>query len=260
MTPRPLWEAVWFCKCSPTEKFILDCIAFHASPGGGNAWPSVRRVAILTGLARSTVETHLATLIGRGYLTVKRHGNQKSSNVYQINIGKLMENALPENGRKGSVPALRFNDEGVPASGTGGIPASGTDEAGGVPTEDRGVSRLSAKGVPASGTEQTPTEVQNIKGEKAWNEIKTLLLSIDRGRDYLWKAVIAAELEGLTLRLTCPNREIADLLEAQCESIYMAADRTGQRVENVSLRAPIAYQPQSQPTPLAPPKQWRRSH
>lgn len=253
MTPRPLWEAVWFAKCSPAEKFILDCIAFHASPGGGNAWPSVRRVARLTGFARSTVETHIATLIGRGFLSIKRHGNQKTSNVYQINIGMLMENSLPEDGRKGSVPPLRFN-EGVPDSGTGGVPTIGTDSAGGVPSRDRGVSRPGVEAVPEAGTEQTPTSLQNIKGEEAWNGIKKLLLTTNPARDYLWRAVTAAQLDGLTLRLMCPSREVADLLELQSSAIYAAMDESGSRCEELSLRAPTEYQPSQQPSSLAPRK------
>ncbi len=179
MSPRDLQEACWFAKCGPTEKSVLNCLAFHAAPNGSRTYPGIRRIQKLTGLAKSTVENSIAALVGRGYITIVRHGNQVSANEYKINLAALMENAI-------DAPELRPGVSLLEGQGVSRVAGQGVPE--GVPTRDREVSRSDAKGVPPGRTEQTTTEKQQIEQDD--ERIKNHLRKIEEHDEgvALWKA------------------------------------------------------------------------
>jgi hypothetical protein len=142
----PLVSAIWGAEITPTEKLILLCLALHGDAAGKNIYPGVRRIAALTGFARSTTETNLAQLLGRGMVLKVRQGHQNAANTYRISIATLLENALSTIPRLGGPGAAV---EGVPAIGTqidsARVPATGTA----VPA--------SSEIVPATGTELPST-------------------------------------------------------------------------------------------------------
>lgn len=244
MTPYGLSEAVWFARCSPSEKLVLSCIAWHAKPGGGGAYPGVRRLAKLTGLARSTTENALASLIGRGYVSITRRGNQVTANEYKISIAALMAHPVDAPDlRAEPVPATGTG--GVPATGTHGVPATGTGVPEGVPIGDGGVSRLGLKPVPATGTEQTTTPLteQLNAGMALWLVALGLLQKrVDR---HSWEAWIrplrAVSLSGAVLTLQIPSPDFAHVCSGKynvLEAITDAAALTGLGFERLEVLCP----------------------
>jgi hypothetical protein len=213
MNDYGLWDAVIMARCSPSEKLCLMMIATHAKRDGTGAYPGIRRIAKLTGLARSTVENNMATLIGRGYLSITKRGNQVSSNEYTIRVATLMENSILD------APPLR---RGVPISGTGesrpagqqGVPTRGT----GVPTEDRGVSRSAPKAVPMAGTEQkyeTPQKQTSAdsysKAASLWTVASGILAKkIPRQTHETWiRPIKPLRLQAGTLTLFLPSKQFS---------------------------------------------------
>ena len=263
MTARPLSDAVWSARCSPSEKSVLLCIAFHAKPGGGGAYPGIRRISKLTGFSKSTVQTSIATLVGRGYISIVQHGNQVAANEYQIHIGKLMENEI-------DIPELRAGVCLVPAQGVYLPPAQGVP--GGVPIRETGVCRPNAKGVPVAGTEQsTNTRAEQIEqenGNTLWAEAKQNLKETMNPQSWdTWiRPLRDAKLKDGTLAIQLPDVAFEHLATRQANEMYAALDKaaetTGLQYESLVLRceeSPTVSQQQHSSQQLSPTKRWRKS-
>lgn len=258
MTPRPLSDAVWFAECSPTEKLVLLCIASHAKPGGGGAYPGIRRISKLTGCAKSTVQNSIATLVGRGYVSIARHGNQVAANEYQINIGKLMEHEI-------EAPELRAGVGLVPAQGVYLPPAQGVP--GGVPIRETGVCRSEPEPVPTTGTEQsTNTSTEQEEGTTLWRAARENLKETMNPHSWeTWlKPLKTATLENgtLAIRLPDPAFEIVATRKGLHAAVDKAAEQTGIQYENIVLRceeSTTASQPAHVPLSPAKRQPWRRS-
>lgn len=237
MTPRPLSDAIWFAKCSPTEKLVLLCIGSHAKPGGGGAYPGIRRISKLTGTAKSTVQNSIATLVGRGYITITSHGNQVAANEYKINIGRLMENEI-------DAPELRAGVYLPPAQGVGLSPAQGVPE--GVPMVETGVCRPDVKGVPLAGTEQSTNTKQLLEQEEEgttlWRAARQNLKATMHAQvwDTWIRPITTAALTEGTLRLNLPSADFAPAAGRAPlhDALDKAMETTGISYTNVVLRAP----------------------
>ena len=241
MTPYGLSEACWFADCTPSQKLVLLCISWHAKPGGGGAYPGVRRIAKLTGLSRSTTENALAALIGRRYISIVQRGSQVAANEYKINVATLLENGI-------APPEMRPRP--VPVTGTGvslspglvGVPATGTGVPEGVPIRDGGVSLSAGEGVPMAGTEQrtTPTEQQNGATASPSPECLSLWLTASgllrkRLGEQLWGTWIrplkAVGLQAGVLTLILPSADFEHVSTAErygvIEALRSASDLIG---------------------------------
>lgn len=262
MSPRDLQEVCWFAKCGPTEKVVLMCLAFHATPDGGRAYPGIRRMQRLTGLAKSSVEKSIATLVGRGYISIVRHGNQVSANEYKLNLATLMEHAI-------EAPELRPGVSLV--AGQGVSREAGQGVPGGVPMQDREVSRSEAKGVPPGGTEQTTTltteqiEQQEEKGTELWGEARaTLRKQINPHSWEIWIRPIKATLEGETLALILPSEDFLHVVKQYDfhPALDAAAATTGIKYERLIARCPEKHASNESTTASSNahqhPRQWRR--
>lgn len=249
MTARPLSDAVWHARCSPTEKLVLLCIANHAKPGGGGAYPGIRRMQKLTGFAKSTVEKSIATLVGRGYISIVRHGDQNTANEYQIHIGVLIENELdapPMRGEMAFNPgwgvSFQPGQGGVPMVGTGVSFQPGRGVPRGVPMDGGGVSRFDGQGVPMVGTEQSTTlEPNNMKALNLWVVTSGELnkaLGNQRWRTWI-QPLRAVSLVGGVLTLRMPSRDFIPALASPeygvQAALTKAATSTGTNYERLEL-------------------------
>lgn len=74
----------WLQSLKPAPKLVLLCLADHADKGG-YCWPSLMRLAELTGLDRSTVTRNLSTLVDFGLIERDRSaGGQGKSTRYRL--------------------------------------------------------------------------------------------------------------------------------------------------------------------------------
>lgn len=197
----PLISACWMADCEPSEKLVLLCLAFHARPGGGNAYPSVRRMASLTGLASSTVQNCLAQLIGRGYVSITRRGHQSAANVYALSIAALAEHPV----------------SGVPLTGAQPVLVTDTpcvdDEHTPLYRPSAQLYRSTPEGVPTTGTEQSTT--LSLPGEREahtiWKQARQALA--DALGFQVWdtwlRPLTPAGWDGHTLTLSAANPAIA---------------------------------------------------
>jgi hypothetical protein len=244
MNEAALWQhdrmqldPIWRVKCSPTEKLVLLCIGSHAKRGGGGAFPGIRRISKLTGAAKSTVQNSIATLVGRGYISITSHGNQVAANEYRINIATLMENEL-------DAPELRQGVGLLPAQGVYLPPAQGVPE--GVPTRDTGVCRPEAKGGPTTGTEQSTNTEQLLgtgnEGTTLWRAARQNLKATMNPQSWdTWiRPVATAELTDGTLRLNLPTADFETAVSRAPlhAALDKAAETTGISYLNVTLRSP----------------------
>jgi hypothetical protein len=262
MTPRPLNDAVWFARCSPTEKLVLLCIAYHAKPGGGGAYPGIRRISKLTGCAKSTVQNSIATLVGRGYISITQHGSQVAANEYQIHIGKLMENEL-------DAPDLRAGVCLVPAQGVYLPPAQGVP--GGVPIRETGVCRSDAKAVPEAGTEQSTNRSTQLKeqdeGTELWRAARQNLKEALPTQTWeTWiRPLTEATLESGKLAVQLPDPVFEVVATRQKAELFAALDKasaaTGLQFESLVFRcaeSPTVVQT-THASQLSPTKRLRKS-
>lgn len=259
MTPRPLADAIWFSRCSPTEKLVLLCIGSHAKPGGGGAYPGIRRIQALTGVAKSTVQRTIALLVGRGYIAIVKHGNTMAANEYKINIGTLMEHEI-------DAPELRSGVGLLPAQAVGPLPAQGVP--GGVPIRDTRVGRFDPEGGPTTGTEQsTNINNQQEEGEKLWSVAKAKLkAAMNPGTFETWiRPISTATLEGSNLVLLLPSVDFETAVQRQPlhGAVDLAAKETGISYEGIILRSKGASTTASTGNHsgpiLRPVQPWRRS-
>jgi len=74
----------------PVDKLVLLGIANHADRDGGNAWPSLKTLAMYVGRSDQTVRRSIRELEKRGLLVVELHGggtfkhNGYRSNLYRV--------------------------------------------------------------------------------------------------------------------------------------------------------------------------------
>ena len=82
---------VWQQDATPTEKLVLLVIADHANAEGANAYPSVERMAHMTGLSTRTVIRAVAALVRARLLIVRKvRGRGNAYNTYLLAIkGKV---------------------------------------------------------------------------------------------------------------------------------------------------------------------------
>lgn len=241
MTPYGLSEAVWFADCTPSQKLVLLCIAWHAKPGGGGAYPGVRRIAKLTGCSRSTTENALAALVGRGYISIVQRGSQVAANEYRINVATCLEHGI-------AAPEMRPRPVPVTGAGVslqqgqGGVPLTGTGVPEGVPVRDGGVSLSAGEGVPVAGTEQktTPEEHKNGATASPSPECLSLWLTASgllrkRLKQQLWETWIRplkpVGLQAGVLTLLIPSTEFDHVCTAErygvIEALRNASDLIG---------------------------------
>ena len=79
----------WEQDCpNATSKLVLMALADHAN-SDGECWPSMKRVAKLTGISSRQVSTHIVTLESLGYVTKgnrRRHEGQLRGWEYRVNL------------------------------------------------------------------------------------------------------------------------------------------------------------------------------
>ena len=79
----------WEQDCpNATAKLVLMALADHAN-SDGECWPSMKRVAELTGISSRQVSTHIVTLEGLGYVTRgkrRRYEGQLRGWEYRVNL------------------------------------------------------------------------------------------------------------------------------------------------------------------------------
>lgn len=245
MNDAALWQhdrmqldPIWKAKCGPTEKLVLLCIGSHAKRGGGGAYPGIRRISKLTGAAKSTVENAVAALVGRGYISIVKHGNQVSANEYKINVATLMENEI-------DVPELRSGVSLLSGQGVYPPPGQGVPE--GVPIRDTGVSRPEPKAVPTTGTElstNTNPQLEELEkeGTTLWRAARqNLRAAMNQHSWETWiKPLTTATLEDGTLRLNLPTADFEGPVGRAPlhEALDKAMETTGLSYTNVVLRMP----------------------
>lgn len=75
-------NAILNSTLEPLERLVLVAVASHINQDGNQAWPSLERLAEMTGMGRSTVQRHMRSLKERGVVTVRRRFS--ASSVYSI--------------------------------------------------------------------------------------------------------------------------------------------------------------------------------
>lgn len=74
--------AIWESSLPPTDRLVLLAVASHINNQSSQAWPSLDRLASMTGLNRVTVHRRVRALVAAGVITVRRRFG--SSSVYAI--------------------------------------------------------------------------------------------------------------------------------------------------------------------------------
>jgi hypothetical protein len=108
---------VWSIKTlTLPEKAVLSNLARRAANDGTGAFPSEFRIAIETSQSTKTVERVLVSLMGKGYISRKRHVSGKSSSLfgnweYEINVMRIADEA--EDGEEASFELMEVEREKV---------------------------------------------------------------------------------------------------------------------------------------------------
>ena len=84
-------DNVWNCKelTDPVQKLVLLRLASHANNEGGNCFPSVKHIALKTGLSTRTIKRAIAAIELAGLLVVNRGGGQGKKSRYTLNLPRL---------------------------------------------------------------------------------------------------------------------------------------------------------------------------
>ena len=99
-----LMTAVFESNLETTEKFVLLCLADHASDDGKNAFPSVQLICKKTSLSERSVRGALARLRDTGHIVIQRYATQHFPTCYQLTLGRPAESApLNFRGASGAV-------------------------------------------------------------------------------------------------------------------------------------------------------------
>ena len=129
------------CKCGPREKLVLMSIASWGGGDGSGGHPTVRRIALMAGVSRSTVQTILKALRDKSWLSwTSGSAKENTANTYTIHLDAIP--IIDWTLYRSQVQA-QYLPPGhpVPATGTAPVPATG-------PT----LYRFGSKPVPATGT------------------------------------------------------------------------------------------------------------
>lgn len=91
---------VWkYSRARGTARVVLLAIADHANAEGGNAYPSVRRIAEMANVCQRSVQNALASLRESGELVaVARH--RSGTTIYRLSLG----NQEADTGRREAGP------------------------------------------------------------------------------------------------------------------------------------------------------------
>lgn len=74
------------------QRWVLYVLADHADPYGRGAWPSVARLARMTGQSDRSVIRHLKALEAAGYIVrgdqsiTSKNANNRRPTVYDVNV------------------------------------------------------------------------------------------------------------------------------------------------------------------------------
>lgn len=76
-----VWE---HSQSKGTARLVLLALADHAGSDGGDAYPSVTRLALRCGVSKRTVQEALKVLVGLGELVIDKQAGPHGANRYQI--------------------------------------------------------------------------------------------------------------------------------------------------------------------------------
>ncbi len=98
---------VWRAPLAGNEKLVLLKLADCADDEGGNAYPSVARVARECGVSRRTVQTILKRFVSRGLLIVEAYatGGRGKPTRYQIDLERVQHDCTVSHETKGAETA-----------------------------------------------------------------------------------------------------------------------------------------------------------
>jgi DNA-binding transcriptional ArsR family regulator len=113
------YRSAWAHEGSSSERLLLLALADHADRETGVCWPSIGRLAAMTGMSRSTIYRLLSKLEAAG--AIERHSRAGRSSAYvlppvsscegsQADTGRMVGRGGPSTGR---LP-VRLSDTGVP--------------------------------------------------------------------------------------------------------------------------------------------------
>jgi len=151
---RSAVEVLLDADCSSIEKLVLQAIARHGRrEDGSGGYPNVRRIALIAGTSRSTVQRTVSTLRAKGWLSWNP-GQGRTANTYTLHL-----DAIPK------IPNLWRS---VPTTGTQterSVPTIGTKADAVVSHADAVVSQIGGRSVPTVGPELN-TEVNTKEKER----------------------------------------------------------------------------------------------
>lgn len=164
-----MMSEVWNLDLQATQKLVLLAMADHADDEGGNAYPSVARLAEKCSVDPRTVQRTLRALEASGLLVVVRHATQHAPTTYKVSPGAAQC-------RGGNLPDRQSIPPGVTSD-----PARG----GTVPPESSGTIRNH----PSSGDAGPPPRPDRYEQEFA-TEVRPLYPS--RTGDQRWQAALSS--------------------------------------------------------------------
>jgi hypothetical protein len=110
--------AVWAMRdLSATEKVVAVRLADHAGPDGDNAYPSLERLSLDTGLCERSVRNALRHLESRGVIALQEKKGPKGTNRYVVNLRRGVPQAIK--GGQEMPPAGDAPRQEIPSGGAG---------------------------------------------------------------------------------------------------------------------------------------------
>jgi len=98
-------QLVWDTELSTKAKITCACLASHMNANHHIAWPSVLRIASMTGLSKKSVERAVKEIESAGWLTVERGGINKGTSRYSPVFPEEVESQIGTQSRQ-SPPSL----------------------------------------------------------------------------------------------------------------------------------------------------------
>lgn len=107
MRPLMSWrKAISVSDLEPTTRHVALTLSLHMNESGGSCFPSQKTLAAETGLARSTVNSHLGKLLDAGFLMIghrrRESDGRQSSNEYQAAIPEHLFELMEVESRGGT--------------------------------------------------------------------------------------------------------------------------------------------------------------
>ena len=81
-----------YSDLKPMQRYLLIQLSVYGDAAGKSIYPSLKALAEITGMSRSTVQLHIDALVKLGYVSKKSGGVVDGQNVnseYQLNFAKL---------------------------------------------------------------------------------------------------------------------------------------------------------------------------